>query len=168
MALQISHRRWGKTTPRTHSQIASVLLGIPWPALRGPFQNHFWKKRRPQPYWGGDNSGNALEAANALNYRVWGPQPYSRGEFQETLWERFRGLSGIFPGFLPESPSRTGGMAHSQNLNDHRTRIVALQPTHRPPSFKKLQSSVSSYVFMSSDSPYEGSRRSLSLYPQLG
>ena len=40
-----------------------------------------------------------------------GSQPYSRGEFQETLWERFRGLSGILPEFLPESPSRTGGMA---------------------------------------------------------
>ena len=42
-------------------------------------------------------------------------QPYSRGKFQETLWERFRGLSGIFPEFLPESPSRTGGMAHNWN-----------------------------------------------------
>ena len=38
-------------------------------------------------------------------------QPYSRGEFQETLWERFRGLSGTFPEFLPESPSRTRGVA---------------------------------------------------------
>ena len=38
-------------------------------------------------------------------------QPYSRREFQETLWERFRGLSGIFPEILPESPSRTGGVA---------------------------------------------------------
>ena len=36
-------------------------------------------------------------------------QPYSRREFQEMLWERFRGLSGIFPEFLPESASRTGG-----------------------------------------------------------
>ena len=42
-------------------------------------------------------------------------QPYSRGEFQETLWERFQGLSGIFPEFLPESPSRTGGVAHVLN-----------------------------------------------------
>ena len=41
-------------------------------------------------------------------------QPYSRGKFQETLWERFRGLSGIFPEFLPESPSRTGGMAQQK------------------------------------------------------
>ena len=39
-------------------------------------------------------------------------QPYSRREFQETLWERFRGLSGVFPEFLPESASRAGGMAH--------------------------------------------------------
>ena len=37
-----------------------------------------------------------------------GSQKYSQGEFQETLWERFRGLSGIFPEFLPESPSRIG------------------------------------------------------------
>ena len=37
-----------------------------------------------------------------------GSQPYSRREFQETLWERFRGLSGIYPELLPESPSRTG------------------------------------------------------------
>ena len=39
-----------------------------------------------------------------------GSQPYSRREFQETLWERFRGLSGVFPEFLPESASRTGAM----------------------------------------------------------
>ena len=43
------------------------------------------KRKRPQPYWGGDNSGNALEASNALNYRAWGIQPYSRREFQEKL-----------------------------------------------------------------------------------
>ena len=44
-------------------------------------------------------------------------QPYSRGKFQETLWERFRGLSGIFPEFLPESPSRTWGMAHNSTTS---------------------------------------------------
>ena len=27
------------------------------------------KKEVSQPYWGGENSGNALEASNALNYR---------------------------------------------------------------------------------------------------
>ena len=40
-------------------------------------------------------------------------QPYSWREFQETLWERFRGLSGIFPEILPESASRTGGVAQT-------------------------------------------------------
>ena len=40
-----------------------------------------------------------------------GSQPHSRREFPETLRERFRGLSGILPEFLPESPSRTGGVA---------------------------------------------------------
>ena len=80
-----------------------------WKALSGTNSE---KKRRPQPYWG----ERILET-------LWKPQmpwiiafgafqPYSRGKFQETLWERFRGLSGIFPEFLPESPSRTGGMAH--------------------------------------------------------
>ena len=49
-----------------------LLLGIPWPALKGALRNQFWKKRRPQPYWGGENPGNALEASNALNYRAWG------------------------------------------------------------------------------------------------
>ena len=91
------------------SEMPSLQLGIPWPALRGPLQNYIWKKRRPQPYWGGENSGNALEASNASNYRAWGiPAVLSRG--METLWERFRGLSGIFLELLPESPSRADGL----------------------------------------------------------
>ena len=32
--------------------------------------------------------------------------------FAAKACQRFRNLSGIFPDFLPESPSRTGGMAH--------------------------------------------------------
>ena len=39
-------------------------------------------------------------------------QPYSQGEFQQNLWERFRGLSGL-------SSSRTGGMANLQSLAGH-------------------------------------------------
>ena len=38
-----------------------------------------------------------------MNYGAWGIP--ARGEFQETLLERFRGLSGNFLEFLPESPS---------------------------------------------------------------
>ena len=40
------------------------------------------------------------------------PPQCSQGEFQETLSERFR----IFPEFLPESPSHTGGMAQFLRL----------------------------------------------------
>ena len=74
-----------------------VLLGIPWPALRGLFWNHFWKKRRP----GGENSGNALESQMPWIIGFGRSQPYSWGEFQETLWERFRGLFRVFLEFLP-------------------------------------------------------------------
>ena len=60
------------------------------------------KKRRPQPYWGGDNSGNALEASNALNYRVWGiPAVLSTGIPGKALRAfpvSFRHFSGISSG----------------------------------------------------------------------
>ena len=71
---------WRMEWPPRYSEIPPVLLGIPWPTLRGPLRNHFWKKKRPQPYWGRENSGNALEPSNALNCRVWGiPAVLSRG-----------------------------------------------------------------------------------------
>ena len=60
------------------------------------------KKKRPQPYWGGDNSGNALEASNALNYRVWGiPAVLSTGIPGNALRAfpgSFRNFSGISSG----------------------------------------------------------------------
>ena len=60
------------------------------------------KKRRPQPYWGGDNSGNALEASNALNYRVWAiPAVLSTGIPGKALRAfpvSFRNFSGISSG----------------------------------------------------------------------
>ena len=83
------------------SEIPPVLLGIPW-SLRGPLRNQFWKKRRPQLYWGGESSGNALEASNALNYRVWGiPAVLSReisGNALRAFPGSFRNLSGISSG----------------------------------------------------------------------
>ena len=49
-------------------------------------------KRRPQPYWGRENSGNALEASNALNYRVWAiPAVLSKS------------VSGVLPEFFQNS-----------------------------------------------------------------
>ena len=96
---------------RRSSGISSVLLGTPWPAVRGSLRNHFWTKRgippsvlRGREFW----NSNALEASNAWNYRGWElPNRTLDGEFQEKLWKRFQGLSRTFPEFLPESPSRT-------------------------------------------------------------
>ena len=45
-------RKWKPLKTLPFSELPPVLLRIPWPALRGPFRNHFWKKGRPQPYWG--------------------------------------------------------------------------------------------------------------------
>ena len=88
-----------------YSEIPPVLLGIPWPALRGPLRNHFWKKKRPQPYWGGESSGNPLEASNASNYRAWGiPAVLSReipGNALRAFPGSFRNLSGISSGKVP-------------------------------------------------------------------
>ena len=66
------------------------------------------KKAAPPAVLGGDNSGNALEASNALNYRVWGiPAVLSTGIPGNAL----RAFPGSFPEFLLESASRTGGVA---------------------------------------------------------
>ena len=87
------------------SEIPPVLLGIPWPALGGPLRNHFWKKKRPQPYWGGDNSGNALEPSNALNYRAWGiPAVLSTGIPGNAL----RAFPGSFRNFFQKCPAVLG------------------------------------------------------------
>ena len=36
----------------------------------------------PQPNWGGENSGNALDASNALNYRIWRRNRFPRNRMQ--------------------------------------------------------------------------------------
>ena len=100
-------------------------MGIPWPALRGPLRNHFWKKRRPRPYWGGDNSGNALEASNALNYRAWGiPAVLLTGIPGKALraFPAFRNFSGISSG----KPSRTGGVAYKCDPQSQRPKMFHL------------------------------------------
>ena len=55
-----------------------------------------------------------------MNYRACGiPAVLSTGIPGNAL-RAFPGLSGIFPEFLPESASRTGGMAHLQKTVDCR------------------------------------------------
>ena len=105
----------------------SVLLGSPWPALRGPLWNHFWKKRCPQPYWRGENSGDVLEASDSSNCRVWGVRAVlSRRNSRRSSEKGFRGLSKIFPevpavlGLWPSfgkslSPYRIGKHRHPQH-----------------------------------------------------
>ena len=104
------------------SEIPSVLPGIPWPALRGPLGNHFWKQRRPQPYWEGGNPGNALEASDAKNYRAWGvPAVLSRGIAGNVLRAfsgRFRNFSGISSG-KSQPYWRYGPLAEALRLHLH-------------------------------------------------
>ena len=68
------------------------------------------KKKRPQPHrGGGENSGNALEASDALNYRVWG---VSSRTLERNYRKSSESISGIFPEFFPsflrEVPSLLG------------------------------------------------------------
>ena len=67
------------------------------------------KKEAARAVLRGENSGNALEASKALNFRVWGiPAVLSRGLPGNAL----RAFPGsFFCGISPENPSRTGGMA---------------------------------------------------------
>ena len=77
-----------------------------------PFPEPLLKKEASPAVLGGERILEMLWKPQTPWIRGLGQsQPYSRGEFQETLWERFRGLSGIFPEFPPESHSHTGGMA---------------------------------------------------------
>ena len=83
------------------------------------------KEAPPAVLGGGEKSGNALEAANALNCRVWGiPAVLPTGIPGKRSESVFRGLSGIFPEFLPESASRTGGMAQNEQSSAGRIHHV--------------------------------------------
>ena len=86
-----------------------------------PSPDPFLKKRRSQLYRGGGNSRNALESSHSLNYRAWRiPAVPSRGMPGNAL----RAFSGNFPEFLPESPSRTGGMAQIGSCDNTLLRTV--------------------------------------------
>ena len=67
-----------------------------------PSPEPFLKKESSPAVLGGENSGNALEASNAFNYRVWGaPAVLSRGIPGNALRAfpgSFRNFSGISSG----------------------------------------------------------------------
>ena len=81
------------------------------------------KKRHPQPYWGGDNSGNALEPANALIYRAWGiPAVLPRGipgnalralplsfrNFSRISSGKSQPYTGVWPKVFTQLPATSG------------------------------------------------------------
>ena len=70
------------------------------------------KRGVPQPYWGGENSGNVWKPQMPWIIGLGAPSRTLEGNFRKRSESVSGGLSGIFPEFLPESPSRTGGMAH--------------------------------------------------------
>ena len=60
-----------------------------------PLRNHFWKKKRPQPYWGGAIILEMLwKSQMPLTIGFRGSQPYSRREFQD------ESVSRVFPEFF--------------------------------------------------------------------
>ena len=74
-----------------------------------PLPEPLLKKRRPQPYWEGENSGNALELSNALNDR--GLQDPSR-TLEGNSRKKSESVSGFFPeifrNFLRKVPADLG------------------------------------------------------------
>ena len=94
----------------TEATIEIKHFHFPWPSLRGPLRNHFWKKNTPisRIGGGGENSANALNPSNALIYRALGIKAViSMGNSRK----KSESVSGVFPEFLRKSLSRIGGMA---------------------------------------------------------
>ena len=83
-----------------------------------PSPEPFLKKEATPAVLGGDNSGNALEPSNALNYRVWGiPAVLSReipGNALRAFLGSFRNFSGISSGksqpYWGYGPPRKNGL----------------------------------------------------------
>ena len=83
----------GLVVPR--SEIPPVLLGIPWPALRGPLWNHFWRKKRPQPW--GREFWKCSGAFKCLELQGLGhPSRTLEGNSRK----RSESISGVFPEFF--------------------------------------------------------------------
>ena len=95
-------------------------------------------KKEAPPYWGGDNSGNALQASSAFNYRVrvWGiPAVLSMGIPGNALRAfpgSFRYLSGISSGkFQPY-------WGYGPSQKHERNRLPALLPQNFLPGSQFL------------------------------
>ena len=83
----------GSTRP-SPEQKSLCLCAFSLPISEGTSPEPFLKKRRPQPYRGGESSGNALEASNALDYRVW------EIRFEGNCRKHSESVSRVFPEFF--------------------------------------------------------------------
>ena len=88
-----------------------------------PSPKPFLKKEASPAVLGGDNSGNALEASNALNFRAWGiPAVLSRGipgnalrAFPESFRNFFRKVPAVL-GVRPNSVARRDDFGNWSNM----------------------------------------------------
>ena len=78
-------------------------------ALRGPSPEPLPKKEAPPAVLGGREFWKCSGILKCLELQGWGdPSRTLEGNSRK----RSESVSGVFPEFLPESPSRTGGVAY--------------------------------------------------------
>ena len=103
-------------------ELGAPTLSTAWSSMtssESPSPEPLLKKRRPQPYWEGDDSGNALKASNAWNYRAWGvPAVLSRGNAGKAL-RAFPGLSRFFSGISSGKSQPYWGYGLPKKLQVH-------------------------------------------------
>ena len=91
-------RKMGVTPSTAGNFMASSERPSPEPLL---------KKEVTPAVLGGENSGNALEVPNALNYGVWGI-PAVLSTVEGNSRKRSESVSGVFPEFFPKVPAVLG------------------------------------------------------------
>ena len=91
------------------------------------------KEASPAVLGGGENPGNALEASNALNYRVLGhPSRTLEGNSRkrsESVSGSFRNFSGISPEFLRKVPAVLGVWPITRI--ETRSLVISREVSHR-------------------------------------
>ena len=139
------------------SRLCSAYILLPWveipPSTAGnsmagsgrPSPEPLLKKRRPQPYWGGEHSGNALEASNALNCRVWAiPAVLSKGIPGNAL-RAFPGSFRSFRNFFWQVPAVLGVWAKLRNERcKPKSEMLGLSQPGR--ALRQFRASMSAYA----------------------
>ena len=113
------------------SEIPPILLGIPWQQLWEALSGTTSEKRGVPSRIGGREFWKCSGSLKCLE--LLGLEDPSRTP-EGNSRKRSESVPGVFPGFLPESPSRTGGMAHEHRFSEGRKELDTLGPakTQRP------------------------------------